>query len=369
MKNKFGLLLCAVTVLGAFSCDRRDEKKPDNGNGGNGGNDNPPVQQYDVEAAKANYLKDANEVVINEDSVTFTDNSEDAQPKTIKKNPSKVLNLYASFTTLWYEAGGTCTGVIGGKSSSSQYVDYIGRDITQDEGINVVATSSAGKNWKTENMIALQPDLIICSSAMNGYKTIKTPAKNANIPLIVPNYDDFGDYLKWFKVFSAITGHEDLWESVALKALDEVVTVLKEVDPLTGPKVLEIFGGTSASQVNTKNTVLGEMAIELKATNVADSWGGASDAERIDINLEQTKLDEPDMILVQCHAGEEEIKDMIKTTFGENPIWNSLKAVKENKVFYFEKLYYHNKPNSKFAYAYKHLAEVLYPDQAFSWEK
>ena len=31
-------------------------------------------------------------------------------PVTIRKNPQKVVNLYASFTTLWYEAGGTVVG-------------------------------------------------------------------------------------------------------------------------------------------------------------------------------------------------------------------------------------------------------------------
>ena len=51
------------------------------------------------------------------------------------------MNLYASFTTLWYEAGGEVIGCIGGDSSVTLYEEYIGRDITQDEGMQVVATS------------------------------------------------------------------------------------------------------------------------------------------------------------------------------------------------------------------------------------
>ena len=42
--------------------------------------------------------------------VTFTDAS-GKESVTIKKNPENVVNLYASFTTLWYEAGGKVAGL------------------------------------------------------------------------------------------------------------------------------------------------------------------------------------------------------------------------------------------------------------------
>ncbi|MBR2281541.1 MAG: hypothetical protein IJ863_02845, partial [Spirochaetales bacterium] len=99
-------------------------------------------QAYDREDLKRQFLALADEVIINEDSVTFSDSS-DADMVTIKKNPQKVYNLYASFTTLWYEAGGTAAGVIGGSSSVATYETYIGRDISKDEGVEILATSSS----------------------------------------------------------------------------------------------------------------------------------------------------------------------------------------------------------------------------------
>ena len=75
---------------------------------------------------------------------------------TIQKNPENVVNLYASFTTLWYEAGGEVTELIGGDSSVALYEEYIGRDITADAGVTTVATSSSGKEWDTETVIALR---------------------------------------------------------------------------------------------------------------------------------------------------------------------------------------------------------------------
>ena len=43
----------------------------------------------------------------------------------------------------------------------------------------------------------------------------------------------------------------------------------------------------------------------------------------------------------------------------------SLSAVKNGKVYYLEKSLFHNKPNSRFAEAYKVLAQYLYPDAEF----
>ena len=72
----------------------------------------------------------------------------------------------------------------------------IGRDITQDDGVTVVATSSSGKKWDVESIIALRPDLIICSTGLSGYSTIESPADAAGIPSIAVEYNDFSDYLK-----------------------------------------------------------------------------------------------------------------------------------------------------------------------------
>ena len=301
---------------------------------------------------------------MNDDSVTFTDAS-GKESVTIKKNPKNVVNLYASFTTLWYEAGGKVAGLIGGSSSVELYKEYIGRDITADEGVTTVATSSSGKKWATETIVAMKPDLIICSTAMSGYKTIEAPAAAAGIPVIAMSYNDFSDYLKWFKVFSNLTGHPELWDEVALKALNEVVDVLLACPTENTPNVFCMFSSADTLQANTSSTVVGGMIDAMNATNIVDKWDGAATAERVDINLETVFAANPDIILVQCHAGKEDAEALVASLYGSNPVWQSLDAVKNGKVFYLEKTLFHNKPNSRFAEAYKVLAGYLYPDMKF----
>ena len=321
------------------------------------------------EQLRAQFLAEADKVIVTDEAVTFSDASvTDGGTITIAKNPEKTLNLYASFTTLWYEAGGTVIGCIGGSSSVELYREYIGRDITQDEGVTVVATSSAGKNWDVETIIEMNPDLIICSTAMSGYSTIQAPAAAAGIPLIAVSYDDFSDYLKWFKVFCNINGQPELWDSIAMKALDEVLDVLLEAPAEDNPTVFSMFSGSNSLQANTSNTVVGGMIDALNAINIVDTWENTAGAERLDINLETVFAANPDIIIVQCHAGAEAAQVQVEELYGDNPVWQSLDAVKNGRVYYLEKTLFHNKPNSRFAEAYQKLAEILYPDTAFSFQ-
>ena len=58
-----------------------------------------PENTTAADALRASFLEKADEVVVNDDSVTFTDAS-GKESVTIAKDPKNVVNLYASFTTL-----------------------------------------------------------------------------------------------------------------------------------------------------------------------------------------------------------------------------------------------------------------------------
>ena len=388
MKKIFAMLLCLCMLVGVFTACAT--KKPDSTDdttvttkgtettsttdtGKTEPADKDDDKEKENEALKAklkeDFLKAANEVIVTEDSVTFKDaTSTDGSTVTVKKGIGNVVNIYASFTTLWYEAGGSVIGCIGGSSSQALYLEYIGRDITADEGMTVVATSSSGKKWDTEQIVALKPELIICSTAMSGFSTIEKPAKAAGIPVIAVKYDDFSDYLKWFKVFCNLSGHPELWDSIAMKSLDDVVNVLCEIPDENAPRVFSMFANASKLDANTSATVVGGMVTAMKAKNIVDGWDNASGAERLEINLETVFAADPDIIIVQCHAGTDAAQEQVEKTYGSNPVWQSLRAVKNGKVYYLEKSLFHNKPNSRFAKAYQKLAEILYPDAAFSFK-
>ena len=321
---------------------------------------NEPERPTEAVAWREQLLQKADEVVVTDAAVSFVDGM--GEMRTISIMPGNVAILYASFTTLWYEAGGQVSGCLGGDSAVELYREQVGRDITADAGVEILADSAQAKRWDIERILAARPDLLLCSTAMSGFSTIEAPARAAGIPVVVVDYADFSDYLKWFKIFCHLTGHPELWESVALPALDEVVALLDDSAAKSAPRVLSLFTGVDTLKANTSATVLGGMLEALGAENVADGWSMVT-AEHAVVNLEAIVAADPDMILIQCHSGTDTAQDLVARLYGEDPLWLSLRAVREGRVYYLEKSLFHNKPNRRFADAYATLAACLYPNR------
>lgn len=309
---------------------------------------------------KKNFLAKADEVVVDKDSVTFTDAS-GRDKITIQKNPQKTAGLYGSYNSLWYEAGGKLAGCVGG-SAVDVYNAQIGRDITKDDGMSVIATSNAASKWSTEEIINFKPDLILCAVSMKGYDTIGKAAEAANIPVIAIDYNDFSDYLKWFKVFCNLNDRADLWDTVAMKNLNEVISIILQVPADQSPKVASLF---DTNEANLSGTLMGQMIDQLGGVNIADSLNKSGDMNRMQINLESIYAADPEAILVQCHEAPSLTEAKFEKTFDGNPVWESLSAVKNNRVYYMDNMLFHVKPNGRFSEAYLKMAQILYPDHKF----
>ena len=317
--------------------------------------ENAPTET--AEDLRAALLSAAEDVTVTDTSVIFTDAV--GERREIAKNPENTVSLYASFTTLWYEAGGQVRGCIGGDTARNLYKEHIGRDITADPDMTVAANSASSGKWSVERIIALRPSLILCSVAMDGYAVIKNPAAAAGIPVVAVDYDTFEDYLKWFKVFCHLNDRADLWDSVALPVLNEVVQCIASLPENETQQVFAMFADYNSLQANTSGTVVGEMISLLGGVNIADSPYTA-DAERIPVNLETVYAADPDVIVVQCHADAASAKRIVEETYGDNAVWQALRAVREGRVYYLDKSLFHNKPNSRFGEAYRTLADILY---------
>ena len=62
----------------------------------------------------------------------------------------------------------------------------------------------------------------------------------------------------------------DLWDSVAMKALDDVAEVLCEIPDENEPRVFRMFANASKPEANTSSTLVGGMVKAMKATSIVD---------------------------------------------------------------------------------------------------
>lgn len=319
-----------------------------------------PQQPTVDDALVEYYLQKANEVIVNDDSVTFTDDSGKGQI-TVNKNPQNVAVLFASLTCLWHEAGGEAQMIIGGKSAVTLYKEQIGHDITQDEDVTVVSESSTASEWDVEAIIARKPDLIVCSAGgKKGYETIAPIAEAAEIPVIAIEYNSVQDYLKWFKVFCNLSGHPEKWEQIANATAQKIIDVASKVPENTEkPKVAILVVVSGKIRAYGTQSAPGTIMEELGGVNVLDD--GSDPFSTRDVDMEQLYAAAPDIILISARSSEEDTQKQLLAVVGEDPVWNSLQAVK-NGVIYLEKGLFHNKPNSRYEEAYLTMAKILYPD-------
>ena len=305
------------------------------------------------------YLAEANEVVVTDTHVIFTDDSGRGEIS-VPKNPQNAAILYGSLACLWVEAGGEVKLAIGGKSSKTLYEEQIGRDITLDEGVIVVAEGSGGETWDVETIIAQKPDLIVCSMSMNGWDTISGPAIASNIPVIGMQYDNVQDYLKWFKVFCNLNGKPELWNEIANATAERIISVVEQVPEVeNAPRVL-IYRQTQKSFGNDCQT--GQVVWELGGVNVVESDPVYGMTDSVQLGMEEIYALDPDIILIICTNDPGSTEAKIAELHGNDPVWNALRAVKEGKVYYIEKGLFHNKPNKNFRAAYEAMFGYLYPD-------
>ena len=323
-----------------------------------------PAEDDKSESILAELLSAADEVVVSDTEVTFLDDS-GRDAISIKKNPQKVAVLYGSHACLWVEAGGDVKIGIGGASAIELYEEQIGRNILEEKGVITAATSSSGKNWDVETILAEQPDLIICSTAMSGYSTISGPAEAAGIPVIALTYSGVGDYLKWSKIFSSINGKPELFDEIAMDVAKDVANTLAKAPTENNPRVLSLLPQSDVAKANLRASDMGVIIEELNGINVASALSSDSGATRVDIDIETIFAENPEIILIQCLSSEEEARKNMEALFGDSPVWASLDAVKNDKVYYMPKNLFHNRPNHQYGESYMMMAEILYPDLTF----
>lgn len=364
MKKLIALLLAVLMVLSMAACnntnvtpteDNNKQTEPDPTVETTTAPTEPPIDNTIIEY----YMAKANEVVVTDTHVTFTDDSGRGEIS-IEKNPKNAAILYPSFTCLWYETGATAPLIIGGKSGIELYNEQIGRDITQDEGVTIVSDSSSGGSWDVEAIIAYKPDLIVCSMGMKGYSTIGSAAEAANIPVIAIQYDHVQDYLKWFKVFCNINGHPEAWEAVANATAEKIIEIVSKVpENVTVPKVAILGVVSGKLRAYGTEAAAGTILKELGGINAFDD--GSAPFESVDIDLEQLYAAAPEIILINQRGDKGATEEQLMEIVGGNAVWEGLDAVKKG-IIYLDKGLFHNKPNHRYEESYQTMAKILYPE-------
>lgn len=286
-------------------------------------------------------------ITINEEDVVFTDAS--GNEAAVKKNPQRVIVLQNSLMEIWYQSGGTVVGRV------EESGDKIVEDAMSAEVVGSIGEPSL------EKILSLEPDLVIVAGSYTGQREMIPSLEQNNIQIINLDNDLLEDYYKTVRLFTAVTGREDLYENHVEKIQNKVDEIISKAPSDKDYKAVIMFATAKSITVRDSNTMVGEMLKDLNVINISDSADSGADTKTF--SMEKIIQEDPDFIFVQTMGSDlEKITERLKSDALENPAWASLTAVKEDRYIVLPKDLYLYKPNDRYPEAYEGLAKMIYPE-------
>ena len=267
---------------------------------------------------------------------------------TLDTSAPRVVAAYGSFAEAWLLAGGELVGVT--QDALEQ------RDLGLPEDIAVVGTV---KEPNAEEIIALEPDLVLLASDITAQAEIRDVLENAGLACAFFQVDTFADYAFMMEQLCAVTGREDLYEENVTQVGQQIEEAQANAAlSSTRPNVLLIRAFSTGIKAKTDDELAGAILKDLGAHNIADDHPSMLE----DLSLEEVIAADPDYIFVTTMGDEQKALDYLNGLIQQNPAWSELSAVKEDRYVVLPKDLFHYKPNNRWGESYQYLGEILYPE-------
>lgn len=280
--------------------------------------------------------------------LTFTDDL--GREVTLSAAPTRVACLLGSYADIWSLAGGT----------SIAAPDDAWDDYKLDMPANAVNLGGT-KHLSLEAIVAAEPDFILASSNSKSHLEWQSTLESSGIPVAYFNVTGFEDYLNMLKICTDLLGTPENYEiygAAVQGQIDEAIShSAARLETSAPPKILHMRIAASGMTVkNSKGNILGEIAADLGCINIADS-----DTTLLEnLSMEHILVQDPDYILLVQQGDDTEAAQAALDQFiQENPTWQELSAVKNDRVLLLDKHLFSLKPNALWGESYEKLEQIL----------
>jgi iron complex transport system substrate-binding protein len=219
-----------------------------------------------------------------------------------------------------------------------------------------------GADVGPEQIVPAKPDVVITKS-VNASKLGKS-LEQVNIPVVYVDFETPEQYARDLAILGQVLGNPDRAKQIDAYykgQMDRVSTKVKNLKDTDKPRVLLLQyaekSGTVAFSITPAEwmqTLIVEMAGGKAIWREASDKGGWTV-----VNLEQIAAWNPDMIFIANYGGNS--KDVV-TKLKADPMWQSLKAVKDGKIYGFPGDFYTwDQPDSRWGLGLLWLATKIQP--------
>ncbi|MDI6871775.1 MAG: ABC transporter substrate-binding protein [Bacillota bacterium] len=209
-----------------------------------------------------------------------------------------------------------------------------------------------------ERIAALKPDLLI------GNKDLHAPylgnLQQVGAPVLLYMIDSYKDVSEKFKILGDLVGESEKAAKLAGEIERRVEATRKKV-PATGhPRVLIMVGSAEAWSAAKPTSYLGDMVKLLGGVNIAET-GPEHRPGYTKLSMERVVEANPDVLILVKPVRDASDKSKALPGFAKDPMWNTLKAVKNGRVVELDPFYF-TSPGPRYADALEQVAAVLYPE-------
>lgn len=238
----------------------------------------------------------------------------------IDKTPKRIVTLEHSFTDALIQLGVKPVGVAQEGGKNLAYLDPFLKNV------QVVGTRAQPN---LEKIMALKPDLIIADTER--HKAIYGQLSKIAPTVVLNSYrGDHNDILGQFKTIGQILGKEQKAQSVLADHNRMLNKARAYTSKKAGPLMVMVLSSQAGVTVHSTESFIGSLFQKMGRVNAAKPQKGES---QYTITLENLVATNADTLVFLKTEGETTPLDGWK----KDPLYQSLKAVKNNRVYVFDR--------------------------------
>lgn len=261
--------------------------------------------------------------------------------------PERIVVTSASFLEPLHEVGGS---VVGRPDSRTKMPDYAKN------------AASVGQVYQidVEKVLSCNPDLVIVNKGMNE-KLVQTLESN-NIPVAVVDMKSYEDVKGELRLFAQITGEKEQGEKI-VSGMDSKIKEVQEKLPKEKHRVAILHSTNQGLSVQLEGSIAGSIAAMLGWENVASGMTPMEkNPDAAPYSLETLVEQNPEIIFVTSMGKIEEIKKNMQQTIEENPAWQTVPAIRANRIYYLPQDLFLLSPGIHYPEAVEMMASLVYPE-------
>ncbi len=181
-----------------------------------------------------------------------------------------------------------------------------------------------------EKIAYLSPDVVLGNHPMN---TKDIPAvEGIGSKLVLTSANSIDDIKKQIRLFGQLLQKETKANDLII-AIDQKMKEIKANENAVKPRVLLVYGAPGTYMAALNNSLSGNILVMAGGENIAADYPKLENyPQYAQLNTEKIIQSNPQLVLLMSHGNPEQVKDGFLKEMQQNEAWNSLDAIKENRV-------------------------------------